>query len=109
MSDGPFTRVAKLDEVPPGTIIEVEFGGEPYAICNVDGHVRALFGECPHEGGPLGQGVLEGPLISCPWHCWQFDSLTGVCIMGDDVVLETYPVKIEGGDILVQLPMPKNA
>lgn len=104
MSEGAFTRVAALDEVPPGTVIEVEQDGELYAICNVEGKIRAIFGECPHQGGPLGQGVLEGPLITCPWHCWQFDSLTGVCVQGDDVVLETYPVRIEGNDVLVQLP-----
>ncbi len=107
MSDAAFVKVAALAEVPPGTMIEVEHHGEPYAICNVDGQVRAVYGECPHEGGPLGQGALEGPLISCPWHCWQFDSLTGVCLFGDDVVLETYAVKVEAGDILVQLPGPK--
>jgi nitrite reductase/ring-hydroxylating ferredoxin subunit len=99
-----FTKVASLDELPPGTLIEVEHEGVPYAICNVGGQIRALFGECPHEGGPLGQGALEGPLITCPWHCWQFDSGTGVCIFGEDVVLETYPVMVEGNNVLVQLP-----
>ena len=98
------TKVATLEELPPGALIEVEHEGVGYAICNVGGQIRAVFGECPHEGGPLGQGSLEGPVISCPWHCWQFDSATGVCIFGDDVVLDTYPVVVEGNDVLVQLP-----
>jgi nitrite reductase/ring-hydroxylating ferredoxin subunit len=99
-----FTKVATLDEVPPGTLIEVEHEGELYAICNVAGQVRALYGECPHAGGPLGQGSLEGPVITCPWHSWEFESASGVCLYGADVALDTYPVKIEGNDILVQLP-----
>ena len=104
MSEAPFVKVATTSELPPGALIEVQHAGENYALCNVDGQIRAIFGDCPHEGGPLGQGALEGPLVSCPWHCWQFDSLTGVCVQGDDVVLETYPVRVEGGDVLVQLP-----
>jgi nitrite reductase/ring-hydroxylating ferredoxin subunit len=104
MAEAPFVKIATLELLPKGALLEVEHKGELYAICNVDGQIRALFGECPHEGGPLGQGNMEGPLITCPWHCWQFDSLTGVCVQGDDVVLETYPVKIEGNDVLVQLP-----
>lgn len=107
MADGTFTRVASVEELPPGALIEIEYEGEPFAICNVDGNIRAIFGECPHQGGPLGQGNLEGPLVTCPWHCWQFDSLTGVCVQGDDVVLETYPVRVEGNDVLVQLPVAR--
>ena len=103
MSDGAYVKLATTDELPPGAVIEVEHEGLSYAICNVDGNIRAIFGECPHEGGPLGQGMLEGPLVTCPWHCWQFDSLTGVCVQGDDVVVETYPVRVEGDDILVQI------
>jgi nitrite reductase (NADH) small subunit len=97
------TKIASLAEVPPGTLIEVEHNGELYAICNVGGQVRALYGECPHQGGPLGQGALEGPMITCPWHCWQFDSATGICIQGDDIAIETYPVVVEGDDVLIDL------
>jgi nitrite reductase (NADH) small subunit len=96
-----FTRIATLAELPPGELIEVMHEGEAYAVCNVGGDIRALFGTCPHQGGPLGQGVLEGPMISCPWHCWQFDSATGVCISGDDIALATYPVKVEDGGVFV--------
>lgn len=102
------TKVATLAEVPPGTLIEVEYGGELYAVCNVGGQIRALYGECPHQGGPLGQGALEGPMITCPWHCWQFDSATGICIMGDDIAIETYPVVVEGDDVLIDLPAGKS-
>ena len=102
------TKVATLDELPAGALIEVEHNGDYYAICNVGGQVRAVHGTCPHEGGPLGQGALEGPMITCPWHCWQFDSATGICIQGDDVAIETYPVQIEGNQVLVNFAEPND-
>jgi nitrite reductase (NADH) small subunit len=96
-----FIKVASTSEVPPGEMIEILHEGDPYAVCNVAGNIRALYGTCPHEGGPLGQGALDGPMISCPWHCWQFDSATGVCIFGDELAIATYPVRVEDGDIYV--------
>jgi nitrite reductase (NADH) small subunit len=103
-----FTKIATLEELPPGTLIEVLYEGEPFAVCNVGGQIRVLSGVCPHNGGPLGQGALEGPMITCPWHCWQFDSATGTCISGDEVgdhlAVETYEVKVEDGDVFAELP-----
>jgi len=102
--DMSFVKIAGTAEVPPGTLIEVLHNDEPFALCNVGGQIRALSGICPHHGGPLGQGVLEGPMITCPWHCWQFDSATGTCIFGDDLAIETYEVRVENGEIFADLP-----
>ena len=99
-----FTKIATLNELPPGTLIEIIHDGQPYAVCNVAGQIRALTGECPHAGGPLGQGALEGPIITCPWHSWQFDSGTGTCFFGDDLAIDTYEVRVDGDDILADLP-----
>ena len=98
-----WTKVAALKDLPPGTLIEVERGDEPIALCNVGGDVRALDGFCPHHGGPLGQGALNGELITCPWHMWEFHSGTGACTLNEAVKIPTFPVRIEGGDILVDL------
>ena len=44
-------------------------------------------------------------MITCPWHCWQFDSLTGTCITGEDeLAIETYEVRVEGQDVFAELP-----
>jgi len=99
-----FTKIATIEELPPGALIEVIHNDEPFAVCNVGGQIRTLAGICPHNGGPLGQGTLEGPMITCPWHCWQFDSATGTCIFGDDLAIETYEVRVEGGDVFAELP-----
>jgi nitrite reductase/ring-hydroxylating ferredoxin subunit len=85
-------------------LIEIIQDGEPYAVCNIDGEVRAMAGVCPHQGGPLGQGALEGSLVTCPWHSWQFDAATGACAFNAELRIPTYPVRVEQNDILVDLP-----
>lgn len=99
-----FLKVATLDELPPGTLLEVVRGDDLVAVCNVDGEVRATSGVCPHSGGPLAQGVLDGGSITCPWHMWPFDSKTGACDFNPDLCIPVYEVRMEGNDILVDMP-----
>ena len=99
----PWTKLTSSAELPPGALIEVERGDDLYAICNVKGEIRALHGTCPHQGGPLGEGALNGDFVTCPWHMWEFDSKTGACTMNAALVIPTYPVRIEGGDVLVEI------
>jgi nitrite reductase (NADH) small subunit len=97
-------KLASLEELPAGALVEIARGDRLYALCNVGGEVRAMAGVCPHHGGPLGQGALEGSLVTCPWHAWQFDAATGVCAFNDEVRIPIYPVRIEDGQIMVDLP-----
>ena len=99
-----FEILASLDELPPGNLIEIVRGSDLYALCNVEGEIRALSGTCPHQGGPLGQGALDGGFITCPWHAWEFDTATGVCLFNDEIRVPTYSVRVESGEILVDLP-----
>jgi len=99
-----FEKLASLAELPPGSLIEIVRGDDLYALCNVDGDVRALSGVCPHQGGPLGQGAMDGALVTCPFHLWPFDSSTGACAFNDEIRVPIYPVRIDGEDILVDIP-----
>jgi len=99
-----WTRIAAISEVPPGEVIETLHEGDPYAVCNVGGEVRVLSGVCPHAGGPLGNGAIDAGTITCPFHGWEFDSATGVCLTDDTVTVPTYPVRLEDGEILADLP-----
>jgi nitrite reductase (NADH) small subunit len=99
-----FEKLASLDELPPGSLIEIVRGNDLYALCNVEGEIRALSGTCPHQGGPLGQGALDGGVITCPWHAWEFESATGVCVFNDQIRVPTYSVRVDSGEILVDLP-----
>jgi nitrite reductase/ring-hydroxylating ferredoxin subunit len=100
----PLVRVAALAALPPGTLTEVIAGEERYAVGNVDGEVFALDGICPHSGGPLGQGALHGDIVVCPWHAWEYHCRSGFCVHEDKLKLETFAVKIEGGDVFIDVP-----
>ena len=100
----PYRKMARVDELPEGALVEVMQGDRAYALCNVDGDIRAMSGVCPHHGGPLGQGALAAGIVTCPWHAFEFDSGTGECLFSPGLKVPTYPVRVEGGDIFVDLP-----
>src|SRR5271155_4889709 len=97
----PFVKAASVEAVPPDTVIEADINGTSYAICNIGGQIRAYEGICPHAGGPLGQGNIDSGNLICPWHAWEYDALTGVNTFDDSCKLAPFPVKLEGGDILI--------
>jgi len=98
-------KVGSLKLLPPGVATHLEMDdGSAVAVCNVAGALYAIDGICPHSGGPLGHGALDGPILTCPFHGWEFDCRTGT-MPGDDLKLQaTYPVKVEDGEIFVELP-----
>jgi nitrite reductase/ring-hydroxylating ferredoxin subunit len=99
-----FVKLATLDELPPGSAKEVEFEGRVYAIYNADGVISAIDGICPHQGGPLAEGMLEGTMVTCPWHGWQFDVRSGRTPLGPKIKQAVYEVQIENQDVLVAVP-----
>ena len=100
----PFVPVAKVSALPPDSVIEVMLGDQPYAVCNSGGEITALDGVCIHRGGPLGQGQIHDGRVICPYHLWEFDCRTGANAFDPSTGVATYPVKIEGDDILLQAP-----
>jgi nitrite reductase/ring-hydroxylating ferredoxin subunit len=99
-----FVKVGSVSQLPPGSVLEADVEGNMYAVCNADGSLHALDGICPHAGGPLGQGALHGTMLVCPWHAWEYDCRTGVNDFDATVKVATFPVKVEGSDILIDLP-----
>src|SRR5947208_3863131 len=98
---GEFVRVTGTDEVKPGHGIVAEVNGKTLAVFNVDGRFHAIDNTCIHRGGPLGEGELEGSVVTCPWHGWQYDVTTGRNIMDESEGVERYDVKVDGGAVLV--------
>lgn len=96
-------RIAAVTDVPPGTGREFAVGGRIVALFNVDGTFYALDGICPHAGGPLGDGTLSGSVVTCPWHGWQFDVTSGRHCLNERLEHPTYPVHVEGVDVLVEI------
>jgi nitrite reductase/ring-hydroxylating ferredoxin subunit len=58
---------------------------------------------CLHEGGPLGQGYVEGTKVVCPWHGWEYDAATGQLFDDPKSKVDVYPIKVENGDVLVDV------
>ena len=100
---GELVAVARVEDVPPGTMKPVEADGTPIALANVDGELYAVQGHCLHLQGPLGDGRLEGAKLTCPWHGWQYDVRTGLNEFDHAIRLETYEVTVEDGEVKVAL------
>jgi nitrite reductase/ring-hydroxylating ferredoxin subunit len=97
-------KAAAAEQLPPGALIEVEIEGTRYAVCNVEGEVRALAGLCPHRSGPLGHGALHGDMVVCPWHAWEFDSSTGQHDYDPSIRVECFPAAVENGEVFIEIP-----
>ena len=99
-----FIRAARTSEIAPGTIHELEVGGKTIALANVAGKFHAIDNTCLHQGGPLGEGDLEGAVVTCPWHGWQFDLTNGKIVQNPSVPgVACYEVQVQGDEILVNV------
>ena len=96
-----FMKVAAVGDVPPGTGKCIEAGGKQIALFNVGGTFHAIDNTCLHRGGPLGEGELEGMIVTCPWHGWQYDVRTGENEFDRAIKLRCYEVRVEDGDVKV--------
>ena len=85
-------RVADLDELPEGRVKTVAAGTRSLALTHVDGEYAALDNHCPHQGGPLGEGSIEGGLLRCPWHGYDYCPLSGDSPGGFGDSVPTHPV-----------------
>jgi nitrite reductase (NADH) small subunit len=99
-----FTKLTIQSELPP--IDEAkEFSCDDKTICvaNVNGAFTAMDNVCLHRGGPLGQGMIEGGKVVCPWHGWAWDPKTGEASQNPSAKVAVYPLKIEGGDVMIEI------
>lgn len=97
-------HVASLADCPENGGAEFVVEGRIVALFRVEDQVYALDGICPHQGGPLGQGHLEGCILTCPWHGWQYDVRDGQHTSIPTLQHTTIPTKVENGDVFVTLP-----
>ena len=98
---GEFVKVTAKSEVPANEGRVVEVKGKQIALFNVNGKICAIDNTCVHRGGPLGEGSLEGNIVTCPWHGWQYDVASGACLTNPAASQIKYDVKVEGNDILI--------
>lgn len=97
-------KVARVSEVPEGEVIGVEVEGTPIALYQLDGDFYATHNVCTHAFALLSDGYVDEGKIECPLHQGIFDIRTGKAEEGPvDEDLKTFPVKVEGDDLLVEL------
>ena len=97
-----FRKVARVGDVPSGRGKCVMGPFEkPMALFNIGGDFYATNHVCPHMGGPIGEGVLSGTVVACPWHGWTFDVTTGKADHEGGHAISAYETKIENGFVYV--------
>ena len=121
MSDGDYA-VLPADDLEAGERVVVEVEGREIAVFNLDGEYYAYLNWCAHQGGPVCEGSLTGRIeasfdrasletheewhadetLVCPWHDWEYDIHSGRC-RSADVRLPSYPVRVEDGEIWVEI------
>jgi nitrite reductase (NADH) small subunit len=98
-----FAKLTSQSELPAtNEVKEFPCGDQTICVANVNGEISAMDNTCLHMGGPLGEGVIEGGKVICPWHGWAYDPKTGEAGRSGTKVA-VYPVKVEGGDVLVEI------
>ncbi|NQU09221.1 Rieske 2Fe-2S domain-containing protein [bacterium] len=96
-------QVANTQDLKPGECKMVEVDGCEIALCNVDGKFHAIDNTCPHQGGPLGEGIMEGKEVVCPWHGWRFDVTTGLCATIPTLNNKVFECTVEGDEVRVKV------
>lgn len=98
-----FVTIAKITDIASGSGKTILVNGKDIAVFNVNGSFYAIDGTCVHRGGPLGDGELQGKVVTCPWHRWTYDVTTGVSTLNPAAQVACYKTKIEAGEVQVFL------
>ena len=97
-------QVVALEEVPMLGSRVVEAGELEVALFRTAGDmIFAIKNACPHKGGPLSEGIVHGTSVTCPLHNWKIDLVSGEALGPDQGCANTFPVKIENGQIYIEL------
>jgi ferredoxin-nitrite reductase len=103
VTEDGYYEVALESAVPDGSALSVRVAGSELALFRIDGQIRALDGVCPHAGGSLAEGSIEGGAVVCPLHQWRFDAASGAGLAPATACVSSYPVRIDAGKVFVKL------
>jgi len=98
-------RICKLDEIPllGAGVVRREGEADIAVFRTAEDKIFALADKCPHKGGALSQGIVCGDKVTCPLHNWNIALATGSAIAPDEGSTRTYPVKVEGGVVMLEI------
>jgi toluene monooxygenase system ferredoxin subunit len=100
---GVFERVCTTDDVWEGELMPFDVAGRKILLINLEQSFHAYDASCPHQQQSLCEGTLDGHVLTCPAHQWQFDVRTGRGVNPTDCRLRSYALKIESDEVLVDV------
>ncbi len=95
--------LGRVSDFPAGSGKVEETGGPRVAVFNVEGKVHVIGNDCPHQGGPLGEGQVEGTVVTCPLHQWKFDFAAGTCLSVPGSIPRKYETVTMGDDVYIKV------
>jgi nitrite reductase (NADH) small subunit len=102
MSD--WIEVGTIEDIPAlGARVVSTTEGNIGVFRTADDEIFALRDECPHQKGPLSQGIVHGKRVTCPLHNWNIELDGGQAVAPDEGCTASYPVKLEGGKIFLSI------
>ncbi len=106
MSD--WITVGSIEDIPRlGARVVTTAEGDIAVFRTSDDKIFALRDHCPHQGGPLSQGIIFGHKVACPMHNWSIDLESGEAIAPDKGCSHTYPVQVENNVVSIAASVSK--
>ena len=96
----------QFESLSSGDRVSVTSGDIKVVVFNIDGELYAIDGFCGHRGGPLEEGVVRDGVVTCPWHLLRYDVKTGERTDVHEIRQAVYPVSVEDGVIVIDVPDP---
>ena len=104
-----FQRVCAAEAIGDGDMAAFFLDWEVLVVRDPAGRLHAMDGTCPHEDFPLVHGLLDGAVLTCANHLWSFDATTGKGINPPSCQLAMYAVKVEDGEVFVDVDLAPEA
>ena len=98
----PRVKVLEIASLPDGQVSLVIVDGEDVALFRRGAEIFALGNTCPHQGGSLGDGFVEGDIVTCPLHGWEFDLRSGACMTVPGESVPRFEVTVDSGAVFVE-------
>lgn len=98
-----WVRLGATAEIPSGQCRVYESSGHTIAVFNVAEGLHAIDNTCVHRGGPLGEGEIDGKIVTCPWHHWSYDVTTGKTTMSDTIGVKKYPLEVRENEVWIDV------
>jgi nitrite reductase (NADH) small subunit len=96
-------RICSEDDLPAeGEACEIIAAGRHFCVARLNGEVSVLDGVCPHQQGPLGQGIVENGRVVCPFHAWAFDLETGEALHSPKAKVRVFQAGVADGGLFIR-------